>query len=275
MRDYYQKSPPENPRLSIRYIGTAGFVVEADGHTLVFDPYVSRPPLLSLLKPLVPNKALIDQIIPKANDVFIGHSHFDHILDAPYLCERTGSRLIGSSSTRQVGLAAGLPEEQLVATEGNEAIESGPAQITGIPSLHGKMFGRIPLPGDITSPPSWPPLYRELKCGLVLDWYIEMAGLKVMHIDSADLIDENLEGRKVDILCLCAIGRKHRPDYAKTAIEKLQPKYVIPCHWDWLFSPYDKPVKKFPFLDLNGFIDEIAEAGAEPVPLPFDGVFEL
>lgn len=271
--DYYQIDPDGDFSLLIRYLGTAGFVIEGGGRTLVLDPYVSRPPVLGLLKPLVPDTAVIDEVIPHADDVLIGHSHFDHILDAPYLCARSGARLIGSSSTRQVGLAAGLPDSQMVATAGNEVIESGSAKITGLPSRHGKMWGRIPLPGEITSPPSWPPNYKDLLCGLVLNWYIEIAGLKVMHIDSADFIDEELKERNVDILCLCAIGRKHRPDYAKTAIELLQPKYVIPCHWDWLFTPYRAAARKFPFLDLLGFIDEIEAAGAESILLPIDGEF--
>ncbi len=244
--NYYQSpSPPlPDPRLRIRFIGTAGFVIEGAGHTLVLDPYVSRLPLRKLAGPLVPDEPLIKEVIPHADDVLIGHSHFDHILDAPSVCLRTGARLIGSDSTKQVGIAAGLPTEQIITTEGHEVIPCGPTEVTGIPSRHGKMFGKIPLPGNITTPPSWPPKNKELRCGPVLDWYIEVAGLSIMHVDSADLIEENLKGLQVDILCLCAVGRKHYPDYAKIAISMLKPKYVIPCHWDCFNIAYRKKARK-------------------------------
>ncbi|MFX4728923.1 MBL fold metallo-hydrolase, partial [Acinetobacter baumannii] len=94
-----------------------GFVISDGRHTVVLDPYLTRPGLLaSLTRPLVPDTALIERLIPEADDVLIGHAHYDHILDAPDLCRQTGARLIGSSTAVQVGIAAGLPPEQLLVT---------------------------------------------------------------------------------------------------------------------------------------------------------------
>lgn len=264
-------------KVKMRYLGTAGFIVEGDGHILAIDPFVSRPRLREMPFRLKPKRKLIDEVIPHhVDDVLIGHAHYDHVLDAPYLCHRTGARLIGSPSTVNVGRAAGLPECQLVSTNGNEVIESGPSLVKGLPSLHGKILGgRVPLPGNIESPPSWPPKLRELRHGQVLNWYIEIAGLKIVHIDSADFIDEELAGHSADVVCLCAIGRQYRPNYVETVVEKLQPKYIIPCHWDWLFTPYYAKTKYHPKIDLPGFIKEISSLGCTPVVLPFDGEFRI
>lgn len=269
-------SCPDASKVNMRYLGTAGFIIEGDGHTLAIDPFVSRPRLREMPFRLKPKKKLIDQVIPHhVDDVLIGHSHYDHVLDAPYLCYRTGARLIGSPSTVNVGRASGLPECQLVSTNGNEVIESGPSLIKGLPSRHGKILGRIPLPGVIASPPSWPPKLKELRHGQVLNWYIEIAGLKIVHIDSADFIDEELADHSADIVCLCAVGRQYRPNYVKTVVEKLQPKYIIPCHWDWLFTPYYGKTKHHPKIDLAGFTEEITAYGCTPVVLPFDGEFRI
>lgn len=274
----YSSLPPvKHPGLSIRYLGTAGFVVQSADRTLVLDPYITRPGMwTTFFSRLHPNDALIEQIIPHADDVLVGHAHFDHVLDAPSICHRTGARLIGSPSVCNVGRAAGLPEEQLYPTTGRECIPSGAATLKGLPSLHGKVYmGYIPLQGPIQSPPQWPPRYRELRCGLVLNWSIQIAGWNIVHIDSADYIDEELEGTRADIVCLCAIGRKYRPNYVKTVVEKLRPRYIVPCHWDWFFTPFQSKPKCLPGVRLADFMDEIQKAGATPILLPFNGEWML
>jgi len=268
----YRLLTADSPTLSVQYLGTAGFVLSDGEHTVVLDPYLTRPGLFtSLTKPLAPDTVLIKQHIPQANDVLIGHAHHDHILDGPDLCKQTGARLIGSSSTYQVGLAAGLPATQLVATEGHEDIASGHWTVRGFPSRHGKIFGRIPFPGDLTEPPPWPPRMSDLKHGLVLNWLVDTGKLKVMHIDSADFINQELAGQHCDVLCLCAIGRQARPDYVKDAIRLLKPRWVIPCHWDTMITPIDAPPDLLPGVDLLGFIKEIEDEGVETLLTPILG----
>jgi len=201
----------------------------------------------------------------------VGHAHHDHVLDAPDLCHQTGARLIGSRSVCNVGRAAGLPESQLVETTGQEDIPSGPDLIRGIPSYHGTIFGRVPLPGSIEQPPPWPARIAQLRHGLVLNWYVEMAGIRLVHIDSAAIIESELRGLRADVLCLCAVGRKHEPDYVRTAIQELQPRYVIPCHWDLFTTPIEAPPKLLPGVRLEELICEIQQLGSTPILLPFFG----
>lgn len=263
--------------LRLRYLGTAGFVVQGEQHTLVIDPFISRPGLLATgLAPLRVDEAALAQHLPVADDVLVGHAHHDHVLDAPALCKQTGARLIGSPDVCNVGRAFGLPEAQLVETRGRELIASGPARIQGLPSRHGRVyFGRITLPGAIPVPPPWPPRLTDLRHGLVLNWWVELAGLRLVHIDSADFIDAELAGHPADVLCLCAIGRRYRPGYVRAAVELLRPRYVVACHWDWFFLPFGEEPRLLPGVDLPGFVREVRAAGAEPVVLPFDGELGL
>ncbi len=257
--------------LELTYLGTAGFILTDGRHTVVLDPYVSRPGLAALLAPLQPDVDLIRETIPEANDVLVGHAHYDHILDAPDLCKQTGARLIGSSSTIMVGRAAGLPEAQLRATDGHEDIPSGPWTVRGLPSRHGKVFGRIPFPGDITAPPAWPPRMAALKHGLVLNWVVDTGSLKVVHIDSADFVNEELQGQQADIVCLCAIGRKYRPGYVQEVVDLLRPRWIIPCHWDTMMTPLHATPDLIPTVDLPGFLQEIRDADCEPLLMPIRG----
>ncbi len=274
---FHEGGANEGAGVTLRYLGTAGFVVESRETTLVLDPFVTRPGLFeTAFCKLKPDSELIQRVIPRADDVLIGHSHHDHILDAPELCRQTGARLIGSHSTANVGRAAGLPEKQILATSGREDIAiQGDNVIRGFPSFHGKVGGRIPLPGDIPSLSEWPTHFTKLRHGLVLDWLVTVGGIRIMHIDSADFIEEELTGFKADVLCLCAVGWQSRQDYVKTVIDILRPRFVIPCHWDWFFSDYDQEARCLPGVDLIGMKEEIKKAGAEPVVLPLGGRFSI
>lgn len=271
--DWFCHRGPVGDAVRIRYLGTAGFVISDADRTVVLDPYLTRTNLRTTLRqPLVPDRDLIAKHIPHADDVLIGHAHFDHILDAPDLCQMTGARLIGSRATMMVGRAAGLPEAQLVETAGREDIASGDWTVRGLPSLHGKaVAGRIPLPGDISEPPPWPPKLRDLRHGLVLNWLLDTGSLKVVHIDSADFINEELRGIQADVVCLCAIGRKYRPDYVRDVVELLKPQWIIPCHWDTMITPLEAEPDMIPGVNLPGFVQEIREAGAEPLLTPILG----
>lgn len=269
---YSQLMPQTEGAIELTYLGTAGFIVKNKQRTLVLDPYLSRIGVTELFRPLHTNTALLKKYIPHADDVLIGHAHYDHILDAPDLCKQTGARLIGSKATCMVGRAAGLPESQLNETEGRENIACGSWTVRGLPSIHGKaIFGRIPIPGDILSPPVWPPKLLDLKHGLVLNWLVDTGSLKIVHIDSADFIPEELQGVKADVVCLCAIGRKYRPNYVKEVVALLQPKWIVPCHWDTMFTHYENEPDYIPSVDLAGFIEEIKAAGVEPIVMPMRG----
>lgn len=274
---YYTAPGRPDDAVNLRYLGTAGFVLESQDRTIVIDPYVTRPGgRQTLTARLSPDAGLIRRTIPVAHDVLVGHAHHDHVLDAPELCRQTGARLIGSRAVANVGRAAGLPPAQIVETAGGETIESGSAIIRGLRSRHGRVyFNRVTLAGDIPEPPPWPPRFRELRHGLVLNWYVELAGVRVVHVDSADLIPEELEGHGCDVLCLCAIGRKYRPNYVADAIRVLKPRVVIPCHWDLFTTPLHIEPFLLPDVDIEGMLDEIRAAGSLPIVLPFHGNFSI
>ena len=70
-----------------------------------------------------------------------------------------------------------------------------------------------------------------------------------------------------------AIGRRWRPNYVKDIVNILNPKIIIPCHWDWFFDPFRSASRLLPGVDLDGFIEEIEDAGVESIVLPIDGEF--
>lgn len=254
---------------SLTYHGVAGFTLAARQTTLVLDPFVTRPGLFATaLTRLQPNSRLISEVFPVADAVLVGHSHHDHILDAPELCHQTGAQFFGSPDSANVARAAGLSEAQITETIGGEMFSVKAAQIQAIPSRHGRVyFNHTPLPGRITQPPQWPPRVWELKHGAVLNWMVHIGGLTMVHIDTAEVIDEHLDGKSADVVCLCAIGRKYRPGLVESVVSRLKPKWIVPCHWDWFFSPYDGPHRFLPGVNLSGFVSEIESFGVRAAPI--------
>jgi len=259
--------------LKIKYLGTAGFILSDQYRTLVLDPFISRPNLRqTFTQPLLSDPSLVRKYIPHADDVLIGHAHYDHILDAPEVCKQTGARLIGSQATMMYACSAGLSEQQMLQTKGREIINCGQWHVVGLPSIHGKaLFGRVPLPGDMTTPPPYPPKFNHLRHGQVFNWWIDTGKLSVVHIDSADFIEQELQGRQADIVCLCAIGRKYRPNYVKDVVRLLKPKYIIPCHWDTMVTPIDQTPELLPGVNIPEFIQEIKDSGVMPLFMPILG----
>src|SRR5579883_2636208 len=71
-------------RVCVRWLGTAGFAIEHDGRTLLVDPYVTRASLARcIVAPLRPDVRAIARHVPQADAIVLGHTHFDHALDAP------------------------------------------------------------------------------------------------------------------------------------------------------------------------------------------------
>lgn len=70
--------------MKVTYYGHACFAVEAGGHTLLFDPFISQNPLARDVD--------IDSI--RADYILISHAHDDHLGDAVSIAQRTGATVI-------------------------------------------------------------------------------------------------------------------------------------------------------------------------------------
>src|SRR5947207_4894508 len=109
--------------LRLSWLGTAGFIVESGDTTLLVDPFLTRPPLTRIARRVVPDDLAIARHVPKRVDaVLCGHSHYDHVADAPRIAKLTKAKLVGSASTCAWGRAEGLAENQLVQVPANGAV---------------------------------------------------------------------------------------------------------------------------------------------------------
>ncbi len=244
--------------VTLKWLGTAGFEIRSGGRTLLLDPFVTRTPFYKLIPwaKIYPDESAVEKHLPEADLILIGHSHYDHLLDAPLAATRTGAVLAGSPTTCFIAESLGVPREQMRAqSDPPEPFEEGPFKVRFIPSLHGKViFGKVLLPGKIEAPLPPPPRRgKDFPAGGVYGLHIETGGLSFYHLGSADLIDREIEDLRADVLFICLYGISQTPNCLEWVIGSLKPKIVIPCHYDYFFRPLEKGLKCLPGIKMEAF----------------------
>ena len=192
--------------------------------------------------------------IERLSAIFISHSHHDHVMDAPYAAKKSGAVIYGSSSVLNVGRGQDVPEAQLKEYSDGSEYTIGDFRIRIIKSLHSKpTILNNDLGETIDAPLKQPAGLREYKEGGSYDFYIEHPEKKVLIRPSFNYIEHQLDGIRADVLFLGVAGlqkadAKTEQKFYEETIEKLNPKIVIPVHWDNFFSPLTKPVVGMPRL---------------------------
>jgi L-ascorbate metabolism protein UlaG (beta-lactamase superfamily) len=143
--------------------------------------------------------------------------------------------------------------------------EVGPFRFHFVPSAHSKLqlgLG-VPYAGELTCEHVDDLTPQAYRCGQVWGIYLEVAGARFYHQGSADLIEDELRDRGVDVF-LCGIsGRGFTPRYIDRIARLLDPRAIVPMHFDDFFRPLTAP-QRFSFnVDLAGFADEVHAVSAD------------
>ena len=72
------------PQVRIRWLTYATFEIQADGVSIVIDPYIGASKYTDLTA----------ECIEKADYILLSHAHFDHVTDIKYLMDKFGARLL-------------------------------------------------------------------------------------------------------------------------------------------------------------------------------------
>ncbi len=248
-------------RVQLRWLGTAGFEIRAGEHVILVDPYLTRVGLWRYLTGAIrPDAARIEAAgITRADAIFVGHSHFDHVMDVPYLAQKTGAKVYGSRSTANLMACSGLPESQFVACTGETTVEVGPFKVTLIPSEHSRfaLGHKVPYAGDIPCSCELPIRGKDYKCGDVFGLAIEVDGLTLYHQGSANLIEDAIRHKDVDLFLMGISGRHATERYIPRILKHLTPRMVVPTHYDDFFRAADAPMRLLPLTKFGRFYDDV------------------
>jgi len=261
--------PPSSPLpagLELTWIGTAGFRLAYQGVVVWIDPYVTRLPLGDLLRRRVvpPAEDEVARWIDRADAVLVGHTHFDHALDVPAIARRFGCPVYGSSSLRHLMGLHGLAERAVV-VEPRRDYEVGPFRFHFVPSVHSKLqLGvAIPYAGELTCEHADALTPQAYRCGQVWGLCIEVGGARLYHQGSADLLEDEIVDKGVDVFLCGLSGRRFTRRYVERIVRALEPKLVVPTHYDNFFRPLGASVKFSFNVNLTGFADEARAASRD------------
>jgi L-ascorbate metabolism protein UlaG (beta-lactamase superfamily) len=255
--------------LTISWLGVSGYVLTFEGVSIFIDPYVSRAPLRSLLlrRTAMPDEAMISRYAGAPGSVagvLVGHTHFDHAVDAPAIARRHRVKAYGSSSLGHLMRLHGLGE-LAVEVRPHRRYELGPFVVRFVPSRHSKLlFGRkVPMDGELTCDHLDGLAPGAYKCGAVYGIRIEVAGISIYHQGSADLDDAALPNEPVDIFLAGVAGRGFTPRYWERILPRLDPRVIIPTHYDNFFSPLGREQDFVRRIDLAALPAEISAASRD------------
>jgi hypothetical protein len=98
---------PNPHHISLRWLGCSCFELVHRGKVYLLDAWFDRGPRTRSV-------GFTDDDVIRAEAMFIGHAHFDHIADAPAIAARTGGLIVGAPiSTAFAASMGGTPADQL------------------------------------------------------------------------------------------------------------------------------------------------------------------
>jgi L-ascorbate metabolism protein UlaG (beta-lactamase superfamily) len=227
---------PPTQRVTLKWLGTAGWEIQIAQTKILIDPFLTRQQAVAAEEWKTDEEAVL-KVIDGADYIFAGHSHVDHVGDIPFIAKRFGAKVMGSRTTVNLSLSAGVDKAQLTTISGGEKLDFKDFSVQVITSQHGILTRngqkRQPRSAEITRPLSGPILGKHFVEGGSYLYYFTFGKLRLLHQSSGNFIEGNLHGLEPAVAIL---ARNSNYDWSE-ALKILRPKTVIVHHYDnWRVS---------------------------------------
>lgn len=227
--------------LVMKWLGNAGWEIRTGSTVILIDPFLTRKQA-SASEEWKTNEEEVLRNIEKADFIFAGHSHADHIADIPFIARRFGSKIIGSRTTINIALTAGVDKSQLTSIGGGEKFDFKDFSVEVIESQHGVLNRggrrRQPRSQEILKPWSGPIKGDAFVQGGSYLYYFTFGKLRILHQSTGNFIEERLKNIRPDVALLAENRNYHWPD----ALELLRPKTVVIHHYDQWRTPFSEGI---------------------------------
>jgi len=274
--------------LQIQWLGTACHLIQLGDAVIFTDPYFTHFSLLRVaFGTLASDPQLVSrktQDLPKPQAIFVGHSHYDHILDLPESMRQRNwfdVPVLGSTTTQNVllsyGTDIGASFRSVVADETAQQVPGAGFTYRAYDSEHAPHIDGILLyPGRLEHPRSAPPTRAtHFPVGDVYTFLFELTGgdvnqparFTVFFAGAASTPPRGLPTTSVapvDVAILCVPGWRNVQGYPAEFIRQLRPRYILLTHFDDFFEESETESEVVLTADLEGFIDEAQRAAYYP-----------
>lgn len=254
----------------VRFIGVGCFLVQYSGIGILTDPYWSHLPLGKVaFGTIAPDPKQIEPHLPRLDQVhavLVGHGHYDHVLDLPYIVSQLHAEaaIVGSQTVKHTFAPMHLPRTWSVMNDRAATPDHAGAplwladrrvRIHAIRSEHPQqymgfhLFKRA-LTQDRTEPPTRVRHYQEgMTFAYLVDWMTASGDVdKRVYIQTSStgypagfFPKSLLAEHPVDVALLPMDCANLKMKGRSTIIEFLNAKRVVFCHWEDFFRPKTKP----------------------------------
>lgn len=232
------------------WLGATGLIFKADTNVVQIDTYTSRPD--SILSAF----GKLDSDIENASDwatkvglkysdaILITHTHFDHIIDIKHFSQYGSPLIYGTKSAKNFSIGQGIKANRIKVIGHQNEFEIGDFKVKSIKLEHAPNLKKyIVFNGEIKKKKQLPMYIWQMKEGGSLGYQIRFKDKKyLIHASSiASPHIKNYNTLQSDVLFLSIANRKSTKDQIDKIISKVNPKIIIPIHYEGEFgklTPY-------------------------------------
>lgn len=223
--------------ITLRWLGNAGFEFTPGGQVLLIDPFLTRPKRRNIyFGQVAPDTGAIATHVTRCDHILVSHAHFDHFMDAPEIARRTGAIIHGSRNTCALARALGVPAAQIKLIRSGDEFTLGDIAVRAIPAAHpwipGYTSGKL---ADDVQEPLRLRDYRMDDCLSFLITYKETRILVWSSTRTAGALPADT------LICRAVSGTR----WYENMLRAVNPRLVIPSHWDDMFAPLSEPPRPF------------------------------
>jgi hypothetical protein len=311
-----------NRVITVTYLGVSGFLIEHHSRVMLTAPFFSNPSL-GMVRPrfsrllrstprISPDTSIIERLLPRSADrataILVGHGHYDHLMDVPYIADRraTASTIFGGSSVRHMLMG----DSTLRAHDGQRVVaisiaHAGSVRRRGVwyytadsayrfmalvaghaPTYRALKNSYLFTPGSVDADlDSLPHTAAEWKLGEPYAYLIDILSHErtksVFRIYFQDAPSEPplgfppsevLAERAVDLAILCGATSSNVPNTPDSLLKVLRPSHVIVAHWEDFFRSQTLPIQPSPGTEIEDLRESLRRSLAPSarwvMPLP-------
>jgi len=270
--------------VQIRYLGAGGVVIKRGDDVLLTAPFFSNPRVLTVaFGEIGPVPEQIDRFVKPDDDylagahaILVGHAHYDHLMDVPYIKTKymPQAKIYGSKTMKYILTApdANIKLDDVIPVQdfmgnaqepGKWFYASPRLRFMALKSMHAPIIWGISFfEGDYDAPlKQLPKRASGWLEGQTLAYLIDFLGadgktveFRIHYQDAAsermlgfppplDMLDNK---RPIDLALMCMPGFNEVDNYPEDFIGKYQPRFVVLIHWENFFEVLpdaDKPAE--------------------------------
>lgn len=288
----------------VRYLGAGGLYLEWRGQAVMTGPFFTDYSAMQVEfgrlrpDPVRIARGLAGLDLDKVHAILLGHSHYDHLGDVPWIVEhafRDKGRappavFVNDSGAKALAAYSDIPVRTYARAAGPWLIlaeDAGRPRIRAwpVPSFHAPHFYRLLLfQGSLAAP--WDDAFEAHRpaelleggtCDFVLDFLEDDGSLafRMFYQDSASGAGQAWplglapgDEHPIDVAVLCMASYAFVRDAPGWLVRRLRPRHVLVTHWEDFFQGQEQPPRFVVFLNDRAVETYFRRLGAALAGIP-------